>query len=114
MKYLKLYENMESETLIDKCLELFKLLWEEKLLLFKTNIIPTNPMNINTEYQLFSKINRDVSQDSYKDFTELFEIITKLNLKFQYGNDRIDILIDDIEKFINEMELLINAKKYNV
>ena len=105
--------NPETERvyLMDQCLNLFKELWEDKLLLVKVDIQPTNDFE---GYQMWCRVNRDIRNNTIGDFIFLFDFLDKLNFKYRFGNERLDVYIDNIQEFIDEMSAMVNAKKYNL
>jgi hypothetical protein len=115
MKVRKFNEDIDvnRKALMNKCLGLFEELWDEKLLLIKLNIVPADHYNSNF-YQLFCKVNRDITHKTHKDFDQLFDLLEKIGFEFKLSNDRLDIFIDNINIFIAEMETLVDSKKYNL
>ena len=96
---------------MEECKRLFREVWEDKLLLVTVNIQPTNDFE---GYQMWCRVNRDIKNDTLKDFVNLFELVDKLNFKYRFGNERLDIYMDNIAAFIDEMNLILNVKKYNL
>lgn len=67
------------------------------------------------EWELVCDIYAEINDYTYKYFKQIFDIIEKLDLKFNFSNGRLKVhLKTKYKEFIEEMELLYNVKKYNV
>ena len=113
MKYLKTFEN-KYENIRNRAnyaRELFIDIWDNKLLLIKPIIA------LNTDLSgiiLRCHINAETNNKTYKYFKKLFDMLEKLNYSFSYDRGNFSVFIEDVEKFIKEMELIKNTEKYNL
>lgn len=112
-KFQEIVENAKFDEIRDNCKELFFEVWHDKLLITKLEI---QSLNVDNEYsRLYVKVFNSFNDHYYKNFRLLFDMLDKLNIKFDYnsGHD-INIYIDDIQEFIDELELTTDTKKYNL
>lgn len=112
-KFQEIVENAKFDDIRDKCRELFFETWKDKLLITK---IDMQSLNVDNEYsRIYIKVFNSFNNHYYKNFRLFFDMLDKLNVKFDYTNGHdINIYIDDIQSFINELELIIDTKKYNL
>jgi len=93
--------------------DLFMKLWKFELSIddFELSTHPqTNDVNLNC------KCTTPINLESYKSYKKFFEILIKLDLDFELDRGFFNVLMFQVEidKFITEMEILINAKKFNL
>ena len=65
-------------------------------------------------YSLLALISKKITDVSYDDFNKLFMFLKETKVKFIFKGGQLDITIVDIEKFIDELRLLADSKKYNI
>lgn len=113
MKIVRFNEdNFSDEYVRAECRDLFKKLWSDKLELGVISITGNN-----NDYDLRVSIYKEINSTTYKIFTELFEFLDSLNIKFSFNNENSKITIDinnNMDKFISEMEIIANVNKYNI
>ncbi len=111
----KFQEILESDKYIDDSREKFRKLFLnifDEILLENFHVGFFDDPN---EWGLVCDIYAEINDYTYKYFKQLFDIIEKLNLKFSFSKGRLNVnLKTKYKEFIEEMEILDNAKKYNV
>ncbi len=111
----KFQEILEGEKFIeirDKCKQLFYDAWQDKFHITKMELYN---LNFEATYnKLYFKTLTSFNETFYKNFRELFDLLEKLNMKFTYNENEINIFIDDIDEFMKELEIIISTKKYNL
>ena len=109
MKHVKTYNTEDRQMLMDECVNLFKKLWSEKIQFYHLVIVPEEPNN----YNLFFVTSLHITKKTYGNYREFFDFIDKFDFHWTFTN-RLDLYINDIQAFINEMKILLDAKKYNL
>ena len=112
-KFNEILENDKFDIVRDKCKSLFYEIYHDKLYIIKTELIT---LNLSTNYnKLYVKLRNPFDEINYKHYRELFDFLTKLKLEFDFNDScNLDIYINNIDKFILELEEINNAKKYNL
>ena len=118
MRYIKTYEEREEDDfLFDEPVKSLEDLKIEKLLtsiLADHNYAEVSNIN-NCEIKIS---NYNFNDKSYILNKKLFELLEKLNIKWSYLGRYAELYITldkkDMEGFIEELEILNNAQKYNL
>jgi len=111
--YKQILESEEFDIIRDKCIELFKKMWNKKLMFSKVELYN---LNFETKYsRLYIKTFNPFNNKNYYNYKELFDFLQNLKLEFDFtdGSD-INIFISDPELFISEIESKLNIKKFNI
>ena len=103
MKHLKKYEKIDVVD-IANVLENILLEWDDKLIL--------DNMEFSRTGKIIMKIYKIFDAETYKDFRNFFDKLTKLGLNFEYNN--VNLTIDYTSYNKEEMELLIQTNKFNL
>ena len=93
--------------------DLFMKLWDKELDIDEFEL-GTHPQT--NDVNLTCKCTTPINLESYKYYKNFFEILIKLDLDFELDRGYFSVLMfqTEIDKFIEEMEVLINSKKYNL
>ncbi len=111
-KFQEILEGVKFDEIRTKCRDLFYNAYNEKFFITKIELYN---LNLEATYnKLNVKIFNSFNHKYYKNFRELFDLLDKLNMRFTYNNDEIVIFIDDIDKFMTELDIIVNTKKYNL
>jgi len=105
-------DNLSDEYVRVECRDLFKNLWSEKLALGQISVT-----GLNNDCDLRVKVYTDITNETLKDFTELFSFLDNLNIKFSFFCEQQKLVIDinnNMDKFISEMKNEVDIKKYNL
>ena len=65
-------------------------------------------------FSIIVTIKTSMSQVTYDDFRELFEMLKRLNVEFIFENEQLKIISKDIKKIIEELKNVQNSKKFNI
>jgi hypothetical protein len=114
MKYIKKYENNTEDNLkkLRECKELFDEVFDEKLEFLKRNVVGLG------DYNLYAIISKEMNNITFTDFNYLFSFLNNIGVEWKISEKmermRLDVYFNDIDKFINDLKLLNNSKKYNL
>jgi len=113
MKIIKFNENIFSdEYLRADCRNLFGDIWGDKLKL--GNILISG---YEDNFDLRVIINEDLNDKTFKFFNELFVFLDKIHITFSFILEQKKLIVDinsNMNNFINEMKIKVEAKKYNL
>jgi len=103
----------EYRLLSDKAKKLFDEVWDSKLQIGKLSINGEEYIS-NKFYSLYCTIYQYIKNETYDDFKLFFDFLINNNITFKLDGNEFRATIFDINKFINDMELIKNQKKYNI
>jgi len=103
MKHLKTYESINPKDIANIIVDILDR-WEDKLLL--------DNMKFYNNGDIYLNVREAFTPESYDDFKDLFDTLKKLGLHFEYEGDNLLINYSSFNR--EEMELLIQTKKFNI
>ena len=116
-KFQEILESDKFDSLREKFRDLFLNLWKEKLEI--NDVISVGYFDNPNEWILSCYI-APITNNSYKYYKQIFDILEKLDLEFGLTSSPSAKLLLKVSlktkynEFIDEMELLYNSNKFNI
>ncbi len=112
MKHLKLHEGLNNSKRLSKCKFLFREIFCDNIEVSRIKI-EDNRIRERKHILSFS-VNSSINEKNYSHFISLFNFIKELNETFNFNRGRMNIYIDNLDEFINGLEMLKTSNKYNL
>jgi len=110
----KFTENIVYDKQKDNVIRYIMEIWGEKLDIRNIGITKYFPKNI-ANYSILVNLYRQINNNSYYDFNNLFVFLNKHNLEYELSNGaQLIIICVELDDILNDLEFLVKSKKYNL